>query len=188
MPQFDKENGSISIKVYVDDCIKFFDGLDVNRNQIKKRLMRTTGQGASQAAKRGFTKTLRVRTGRLKKSITYRMDSISCDVTVVSTADSGKATYRTMGKRGRVGRKKNARYGYMLAWGYDIDASTSRGLRFQIDGQWKTRHHVEVKARDWIEPPVDRYADSADLKKRLDKEFQKQVDYWEKRITGGNLK
>ena len=45
-----KETGDgISIQAQVDECLRFFEGLNVNMNQIRKRLMRTTGQGAVNA-------------------------------------------------------------------------------------------------------------------------------------------
>ena len=188
------DRGPISIKTDISDCMKFFDGLDVNRNQIQSRLMRTTGQGAVIAARRGFGKTLRNRTGNLKRHITYVMGDKGSRVTIYSDANSGKATsgVRTSRRLLTYGisheHRRIARYGFMLAKGFTAGAATSWGMRFQVGGRWVTVRTLRVAPKDWLEPPVIRYADSYDLHNRLEKELQKQIDYWEKRITGENLK
>lgn len=188
-----KETGDgISIQAQVDECLRFFEGLNVNMNQIRKRLMRTTGQGAVNAAKRNFSKGLRNRTGNLKKHIRYVLGTQSKYVKIYSDAQSDRETsgIRTSKRFEKYGitreHRRKARYGFMLAKGYDIDASSSWGLRFQIGDKWFTKHHIHVDAKDWLEPNVVRYANSVDLQTRLDKEFQKQIDYWEKRIVGKN--
>ena len=190
MAQYNYKTGDLSIKTSIEDCMKFFDGLEVNRTQIQSRLMRTTGQGAVNAAKRGFGNTLKNRTGNLKRHIRYVMGSKARYVTVYSDADSGKATGGTRDtKRGWSREKRRiARYGFILAWEYTINATKPWGLRFQVGGRWVTKHSITVRPKDWIEPSVVKYADSYDLHSRLDKELQKQINYWEKRLTGGNLK
>lgn len=193
MPR-DLGGGEFSIKAEVSECMAFFDGLNVNKTQIQKRLMRVTGQGAVQAAKRGIGRTLHNRTGNLKKGMTYTMSWKGNYVKVYSGADSGKATsgLRRSQRFLKYGisheHRRNARYGFMLASGYTATATTSWGMRFQIGGVWKTKHSITVSPKDWLEPSVLRYVDSNELNLRLEKEFQKQIDYWEKRITGGNLK
>lgn len=188
MPK-DMGGGEFSIKAEVSECMAFFDGLNVNKTQIQKRLMKVTGRGAVQAAKRGISRTLRNRTGNLKKGMTYTMDWKGNYVKIYSSADSGKATQRAMGRNGlRVGKARNARYGFILASGFEATATSSWGMRFQVGGEWKTRHSLKVGAKDWLEPSVIRYVDSNELDIRLEKEFQNQINYWEKRITGGNLK
>ena len=99
-------------------------------------------------------------------------------VIISNNADSGKNT----AKDGRT-----ARYGFMLAAGYTIEAKTDKGLTFNINGQWFRKHSVTVAPKDFVEPSVERYVGSSECEQRIDKEFQKQVNYWEKRITGGNL-
>lgn len=182
-------NGAISVKTDISDCMKFFDGLDVNRRKIQERLMRTTGQGAVKAAKQGFSRTLKSRTGNLKRHIRYVMGFKADYVKVYSDAQSNKATSgaRATSRGISFESSRLARYGFMLAKGYTITDQNAEVLTFQIGGQWKRKHRIKVEAKDWIEPSVVRYADSNELHNRLDKEFQKQIDYWEKRITGGNL-
>lgn len=183
-------NGALSIRVDIRDCMKFFDGLEVNSRRIQERLMRTTGQGAVSAAKRGMTRTLHNRTGRLKKGIVYTMGHKGDYVSIYSGATSDKETAAKRSVRKGLSHEKGrkARYGFMLATGYTIEAKTSKGLVFQVDGQWKKKRTITVRPKDWLEPSVLRFADSSDLTHRLDKELQKQIDYWEKRITGGNIK
>ena len=178
------DNSFISIETYVDQAMAVFDGLEVNSTQIQKRLMRTVGSGASGYLKRNFNKVLHSRTGTLRKSITYRLGRNGDYVVVTNNATSGKATTRRENlKRGNLGVARNARYGFMLAHGYVVTAKTSRGLTFNINGKWVRKHFVIVQPKDWVEPPVERYTDSSDLQSRLDKELQRQVDYWEKRLT-----
>ena len=161
-------DGYIRIGADISECMRFFDGLDVNKKAIQKNLLRTVGTGAKQATKKN-----------LNKSITSRLSRSGKSVVISNNADSGKNT----AKDGRT-----ARYGFMLAAGYTIEAKTSKGLTFNINGQWFRCHSVTVHEKDFVEPSVDRYVNSADCGARLDKEFQKQVDYWERRITGGNSK
>ena len=185
---------AISIKTDISDCLKFFDGLDVNRVQIKRRLMKVTGRGAVLAAKRGVGNTLHNRTGTLKKGMTYTMGWQGEYVKIYSKADSGKATagLRRSQRFLKYGitheHRRTARYGFMLAYGYTATATSSWGMRFQVNGKWVTKHQIRVEGKDWLAPSVIRYADSNDLHNRLQKEFQNQINYWEKRITGGNLK
>lgn len=174
--------GFISIETYVDQALAVFNGLEVNSTQIQKRLMRTVGSGASGYLKKNFK--LHSRTGTLKKSITYRLGRNGDYVVITNNATSGKATARRENlKRGNLGVERNARYGFMLAHGYVVVAKTSKGLTFNINGKWVTKHSVIVQPKDWVEPPVERYTDSSELQTRLDKELQKQIDYWEKRLT-----
>lgn len=182
--EYVRSDGFISIETYIDDAMKVFDGFDVNKNQIQKRLMRTTGIGAKNYAKKNF-KVLHSRTGKLKKSITYVLGTDGKKVVITNNAESGKLTARREMIRGgtRYGKAQKARYGFMLAHGYTIESKTSKGLIFQIGGKWIRKHKVTVKPKDWIEPPVDRYVDSMELKQRLDAELQRQIDYWEKRLT-----
>ena len=184
--------GSVSVKTDISDCMKFFDGLDVNRRRIQERLMRTTGQGAVSAAKRGFGRTLKVRSGNLKRHIRYVMGWKADYIKVYSDAQSSKATSGSRDtKRGiSFSSPRLARYGFMLASGYTIRDVNCETLTFRDsrDGSWVRKHEVTVKAKDWLEPSVIRFADSTDLTQRLDKELQKQINYWEKKITGGNIK
>ena len=176
--------GFISIETYVDQAMAVFDGLEVNSTQIQKRLMRTVGSGASGYLKRNFNKVLHSRTGTLKRSITYRMGRNGDYVVITNTATADKSAARLgyrMGEGSGSGRK--ARYGFMLAHGYVVKAKTSKGLTFNINGKWVRKHSVIVQPKDWVEPPVERYTDSSELQTRLDKELQRQVDYWERRLT-----
>lgn len=172
-------DGYIRIGADISQCMSFFDGLDVNKKAIQKNLLRTVGTGAKQATKKNLNHYLRRRSGTLYKSITSRLSRSGKSVVISNNAESGKNT----AKDGRA-----ARYGFMLAAGYTIEAKTSKGLTFNIDGQWFRCHSVTVHEKDFVEPSVDRYVNSADCGARIDKEFQKQVDYWERRITGGNSK
>jgi len=178
-------SGFISIQADIDDALAFFDGLEVNQKQIQKRLLRTTGIGASKYAKKNFN-ALKSRTGKLKKSITYRLGKDGNYVVVTNTAESDNATARReITKRGKLGAARKARYGFMLAHGFtNVSKSENRPMRFLAsDGRWVSVYRYAVRARNWIEPPVDKYVNSYDLQLRLDAELQRQIDYWEKRLT-----
>ena len=165
----------ITVKADIDECLNFFSGLDVNRKAIKNKLLSAVGTGAKQAVKRNYGATLRRRTGTLYKSIFSKVKWDGTGVYVSNRANSGKPT----GKDGR-----NARYGFMLAAGYTVEAKTPKGLTFNINGKWVRKHSVTVAPKDWVEPAVIRYARSADCSSRMETAFQKQIDYWERRITG----
>lgn len=168
-------DGWVDMKADVSDCLKFFNGLDVNKVAIRKNLMRRVGTGAKQAVKKNFTHYLHKRSGTLFKGVTSKVTKYGGAVYITNNVDSGKPT----SKDGRV-----ARYGFMLASGYTIEGKTPTGLTFQINGKWFRKHSVTVAPKDWVEPSVNKYMASGDAKARLDKEFQRQVDYWHKRITG----
>lgn len=166
----------ISVKADIQEALHYFDGLNVNMKTIKKYLMRSLGTGARRAAKQGYGASLNKRTGKLYKSINYKVRSNGNRLYVSNDAESGKNT----AKDGRA-----ARYGFMLASGYTIEAKTSRGLRFNINGKWITKHSVTVQPIDWLEPPVQRYIDSPKSNADLERALDKQLDYWGKRLAGG---
>ena len=144
---------------------------------MQKNLLRGVGLGARQAVKKNYDQYMQRRTGTLYRSVTSKVTRSGKSVIITNNATSSKASSAD----GRL-----ARYGFMLAYGYQLEAKTSRGLTFNINGQWITKHSVKVQPRDWVEPSVEKYVGSAECDKRLDKAFQNQVDYWEKKITGGN--
>lgn len=170
------DDGYYRIGADIKEAMAFFDGLRVNRKTIQKNLLRGVGVGARQAVRQNMGHYLQRRTGTLYRSVTSKVSMSGKSVVISNTAVSSKAT----SSDGRL-----ARYGFMLASGYTIEAKTSRGLTFNIDGKWVTRHAVTVRPIDWMEPSVDRYVASAECSRRLDKALQKQIDYWEKRIRGG---
>ena len=87
---------------------------------------------------------------------------------------SGKKT----SKDGRI-----ARYGYMLASGYSITAKDPhKYLTFNINGKWVKKKSVTVAPRDFMEEPIDRYMMSGDLKARIDKAFDKQLEKVAKKL------
>ena len=169
------ESEFITIKANVDQCLNFFNGLDVNKKAIKKKILSSVGTGAKQAVKRNYGSILHRKSGTLYKSIFSKVKWDGTGVYVSNRANSGKPT----GKDGR-----NARYGFMLASGYTVEAKTSKGLTFNVNGKWVRTHSVTVAPKDWVEPAVVRYARSAECENRMETTFQKQIDYWEKRITG----
>lgn len=172
------DQGYVRIGSDLREAMAFFDGLDVNKKAIQRSLLRSVGVGARQAVKTNFGNHLHRRSGKLKKSVKSLVARSGNSVVISNDAESGKNT----AKDGRA-----ARYGFMLAHGYTIEAKEGKTLTFNINGQWIRKHSVTVPPKDWVEPSVEKYVASGECKARLDKEFQKQVNYWEKRITGGNL-
>ncbi len=150
--------GIISIKADVIECVRFFDGLDVSEKSITKGIMSQVGQGGRLAARKSYPTILHKRTGKLFKSIKYKVYKNGQTVIFSANADSGKRT----AKDGRL-----ARYGYMLASGYTI----KRGDKT-----------ITVEPRDFMERPIDRFMDSHDAKERMDKAFDKQLKKLEKKL------
>lgn len=164
-----------SVSTDVREALNFFDGLDVNKVQIRRRILISVGNGARQAAKRGVGNTLLMRTGKLARHMQRRIDSQAMNVYVFSDAESGKNT----SKKGQA-----ARYGFMLAKGYTIRDQNVETLTFNIDGKWIRKHEVTVPPKDWLAPSVERYVRSGESSVAAEKALQRQIDYWEKRITG----
>jgi len=168
------DDGVISINADISDAMAVFNGLDVNRKAIQKKLLSSVGTGGRQAIRRNYRSVLKKRSGTLYKSIRSYVKSNGSAVVFTNSADSGKNT----GKGGKAGR-----YGFMLASGYDVEAK-DKLLTFQINGKWFRMHHVHVDAKDFTEAPIERYVDSLDCKNRLETALQKQVDYWDKKLGG----
>lgn len=174
-------DGLISIKADIENAQNFLTELGLKKKAINKALLRAAGTGGRQAIRRNYKNVLHQRSGKLYKSITSYVYRNGTKVVFTNDADSGKPT----SKDGRT-----ARYGFMLASGYTVESkSKTKPMRFlAADGKWVTRWHFSVDKNgngiDWVEAPVMRYAESFDLKERLDKAFQKQVDKWEKKHGG----
>ena len=170
-------DGFISVKAEIDECMRFFTNMDVNKNQIQKRIMTAVGTGAKQAVKKNYNHYLNRRSGTLYKSIKSVVTKEA--VYITNNADSGKRTARD---------GRTARYGFMLAAGYTIEPKHKKFLSFVSNGRRYFLKSATVKPVNWVEPSVMKYIMSGDCKRRMDNAFQKQVDFWEKRITGGNVR
>lgn len=169
------DEGVISIQADISDAMAVFNGLEVNKVVIQKKLLGSVGTGGKQAIRRNYRSVLKKRSGLLYKSIKSYVKRNGSAVVFTNTADSGKNT----GKGGKSGR-----YGFMLASGYTVEAKDDNLLTFNIDGKWFRMHSVEVKPKDFVENPVERYVDSLDCSNRIEKTLQKQVDYWDKKLGG----
>ena len=165
-------NGIISVKAEVDQVLRFFDGIKVSEKSISRGIMSQVGQGGRKAVRSKYGSILHKRSGALYKSIKYKVYKNGRNVVFSADANSGKKT----SKDGRI-----ARYGYMLASGYTITAKHGF-LTFNINGKWLKKKSVTVAPKDFMEGPLNRYMDSGDLKDRIDKAFQKQLDKIEKKL------
>lgn len=158
-------DGLISIKADVIECVRFFDGINDNEKSIKKSIMSQIGQGGRIAVRKQYPGVLHKRTGKLFKSIRYKVYKSGDAVVFSANADSGKNT-------SKLGRR--ARYGYMLAAGYSITAKKD-WLTFFADGSWHKVKEVRVNSFDFMERPIERFMDSHDAEERMDKAFDKQL-------------
>lgn len=158
-------DGLISIKADVIECVRFFEGVGISEKAITKSIMSQIGQGGKSAARKQYPGVLHKRTGKLFKSIKYKVYKSGQSVVFSANADSGKNT-------SKFGRR--ARYGYMLAAGYTITAKKD-WLTFFADGGWHKVKQVRVNAFDFMERPIERFMDSPDAEKRMDKAFDKQL-------------
>lgn len=165
-------SGIISIQTDLREAFAMMEGLEYNRRTVTKRVLAAFGTGGRQAIRRNYSKVLHKKTGRLYKSITSYVYRNGSRVVFTNNAESGKNT----AKDGRA-----ARYGFMLASGYTIQPKNGKALYWEEGGQKHFSKKVTVRPKDWVEDPIDRYADSADAESRMEKAMQKQVDYWEKR-------
>ena len=163
------------ITLYGDfaDCMAVFNGLEVNRMTIQKRILSSVATGGRQAIRRSYSRFLRKRTGDLYRSIKGYVKRNGSEVVFTNDADSGKNT----GKNGKRGR-----YGFMLASGFTVTKKGKYLLTFNCNGQWIRKYQVTVREHDWVEGPIERYAESSDCKNRMDTALQKQVDYWDKKL------
>lgn len=158
-------DGIISIKADVDQALRFFDGLGKSERSITRAIGTQVGIGGRNAVRKFYPSILNKRTGKLYKSIYYKVKKN--EVIISANADSGKHT----AKDGRL-----ARYGYMLAAGYQIERK-----RIDKDGK-EVKTKITVRPKDFVESPVDRYMMSGDLKARIDKAFDKQLEKVAKKL------
>lgn len=168
--------GIISLEAELSECYRLLDGLSHNHKTVRKYIMRAASTGGRQYVKRQYNSVLHRRTGKLYKSITSYVDSSGYKIIFTNNANSGKPT----SKDGRL-----ARYGFMLASGYDLKPKHAKALSWEYNGQRFFAKSVKVEAKDFTESPVDRYFDSADCTERMEKATQKQIDYWNKRAEEG---
>ena len=175
----EKFNGVISIQGELQSCYRLLDGIAHNYKTVRKYIMRAASTGARQYIKRNYKSVLNKRTGKLYKSITSYVDRPGYRIIFTNSATSDKPT----SKDGRL-----ARYGFMLAAGYTVTPKPGKALIFKDsrDGKWVRKYGpIEVKEKDYVEAPVERYFNSSDDDARMEKAAQKQVDYWEKRAEAG---
>ena len=166
-------NGIISIKAEVDTAVRYFDTLGQSERTVTRAIMNQVGQGGRKAIRSKYSSILHKRSGKLYKSIKYSIFDNGKSVIFSINASSGKKT----SKDGR-----NARYGYMLSSGYTITAKNRKYLTFNINGKWIKKKSVTVTPRDIVEGPIDRYMSSGDLKNRIDKAFDQQLEKVKKRL------
>ena len=172
--------GVVSLQVELQQCYRMLDGIEHNNRKVRKYIMQAASTGGRSYVKRQYKSVLHKRSGLLYKTMTSYVDRNGYKIVFTNSADSGKRT----AKDGRT-----ARYGFMLASGYTIQPKVKgKALIFKDsrDGKWVRKYGpIEVKAKDFVETPVDRYFDSHDCEERMEKAAQKQVDYWEKRAAQG---
>ena len=170
-------DGIISIKADIAEAQAYLATLGLKRKTINKAILRSVGTGGKRAVKSNYRTILHKRTGTLYKGIKSIVYRNGTRVVFTDEADSGKNT----SKDGRI-----ARYGFMLASGYTNEPKVKgKVMRFlAADGKWVSSKGYTVKPKDWMEEPLKRYANSPDLKTRIDKALQSQVDKWEKKYGG----
>lgn len=164
--------GIISLEADFKEAFAMLDGLEYNSKTVKKRVLSAFGTGGRQAIRRNYNKVLHKKTGTLYRSIRSYVYRNGSRIVFTNDAESGKNT----AKDGRP-----ARYGFMLASGYEITPQKAKALSWEANGERFFSKRVKVEPKDWVEDPIDRYSDSADAENRMEKAMQKQVEYWEKR-------
>ena len=164
--------GIISLEAEMKEAYALLDGLEYNRKTVKKRVLGAFATGGKQAIRRNYKNVLKRKTGNLYKSIRSYVYKNGSRVVFTNDAESGKNT----AKDGRA-----ARYGFMLASGYEIEPKRAKALSWEENGERFFSKRIKVEPKDWTEDPLDRYSNSSDAESRMDKAMQKQVDYWEKR-------
>ena len=170
-------DGIISIKADIAEAQALLSTLGLKRKSINKALLRSAGTGGKQAIRRNYKSVLHQRSGKLYKGIKSIVYNNGTKVVFTNDVDSGKNT----AKDGRI-----ARYGFMLASGYtNTPKKKGKPMRFlAADGKWVSTYGYTVEGKDWVEAPISRYVNSPELKERLDKAFQSQVNKWEKKHGG----
>ena len=153
----------INVKADVDEAMRMLEGLQGNRNSMRRRILSGIGTAVKQHVKSRYSSMLQKRSRTLYKSVTAKVFKSGAAVKVSPRAEH-----------------ENRLYGYALAKGSTITAKEGEFLTFKIGDKWVRRHSVTLKPRDWIEAPAKQYLASSSYRERLEQLAQKEIDRAEK--------
>jgi len=152
----------ISIETQLDEAKNFLNDLKEDK-YLQKNLLTTAAQKTRQKVRMSYDGYLNRKSGRLYKSIIYK----------VAKKGTSAAVYPA------------AKYGFMLAHGYEVVPKESL-LTFNVNGKWvKTYGPVTVSARNFVEDPANRYLQGLGINYDLEERMQKEVTRIEKKAAKG---
>lgn len=156
----------ISIKADITEVLDTLEGFEKERPKIKKALLTTAAQKTRRKIKSGFSEVLHKRSGTLLKSLKYSVKKDGTSATVYPTE----------------------KYGFMLASGYTVEPKNQDYLTFKIGDKWiRTYGPINVSAKDWTQPPAQRYLKGAEIEHDLEEKLSKEVTKLEKKYEKKGL-
>ena len=158
----------ISAEADIYQSLNLIEGLnEKDALALKKGIVRTMGSKTATAVRKGYRKSLNVRSGNLRKSIRSSMSKKSNNV------------YAVISPKARASNQ--VFYGYALSKGSTISAKNGKVLKFQIDGKWITKHSVTLPQRSWFLPSAREYLNSPQHRKDIDRYVEKRIATLEKK-------
>lgn len=177
-------DSGLSIKAECKDAIKTLEKLQYNTKYIQRKILSGVGTQAKNQVKRQYNTLLHKRSGNLYKSINRKVNKKGDTVSITANVVAGNNATVVV-DNGRKGRGKTlvkqARYGYILAYGSHIKAKNKEYLTFKVNGKWVKKKEVFVKERNYMKPPVERYLGSSDYKATVERILQKEIDKYEEK-------
>jgi len=152
----------VSIEAQLDEAKNLLNDLKEDK-YLQKNLLTTAAQKTRQKVKISYDGYLNKRSGKLYRSIVYK----------VAKKGTSAAVY------------PSAKYGFMLAHGYEVVPKENL-LTFNINGKWiKTYGPITVGARNFVEDPANRYLQGLGVNYDLEERMQKEVARIEKKAAKG---
>lgn len=147
----------VDFKVELDEAKNFLNGLKEDK-YLQKNLLTVAAQKTRQKVRTSYSSYLNKRSGTLYKSIKYK----------VAKKGTSAAVY------------PSAKYGFMLAHGYEVTPKTDF-LTFKIGDKWiRTYGPITVSSRNFVEEPANRYLNGLGVNYDLEERMQKEVKRIEK--------
>lgn len=163
---------SLNIKADITEAKRLLEELDLGKNNVQRKMLSATGQEIKKRAKSSYSQSLNKRTGKLYKSLSYKVQKKAKGVTLYSKAVS--TSYYG----------KKFKYANALAGGPSPKAKNGDYLTFQIGDKWVKVHSVRGKEHDLFGRPTHSFLGSPSFDKKMKDVLEKEIERCQAKATG----
>lgn len=153
----------INVKADLDEAMDLLSELDGNKSRMRRRILSGVGVAVKNSVKKSYRSFFHKRTGTLYKSLNSKVMKNGKAVIISPSAE-----------------RDGVRYGYVLSKGTTIDAKKGDFLTFRIGDKWIRKKSVTIPEKDWVVGPARKFLEGGEMKTRLDKLTQREIDRAEK--------